>query len=141
MKPETKNRSNESHFHSITTRRADNDAYRHVNNVVYFNRFDTVINQFLTADGVLDSNYFSPVAFPDQVTAGLRVTRLGNASVRYKIGIFRNGDEQAAARGHLVHVYVDRDGRRPAGVPEPVRQLLQTVQMDAAETTQAGAAS
>jgi acyl-CoA thioester hydrolase len=155
MKPETKKRSDYCHFHSITTRWADNDAYGHVNNVVYYSWFDTVVNQFLIANGVLDierspviglvvethCNYFSPVAFPDQVTAGLCVTRLGNASVRYEVGIFRNQDEQTAACGHLVHVYVDRDGRRPASVPAPMRQLLQTVQMETAETTLAGASS
>lgn len=155
MKPETKNLRDYRHFHPITTRWADNDAYGHANNVVYYSWFDTVVNQFLIANGVLDierspviglvvethCNYFSPVAFPDRVTAGLRVTRQGNASVRYEVGIFRNDDEQAAACGHLVHVYVSRDGRRPAGIPEPMRQLLQTVQMDAAETTVAGASS
>jgi acyl-CoA thioester hydrolase len=155
MKPETKNRSDYRHFHSITSRWADNDAYGHVNNVVYYSWFDTVVNQFLIANDVLDierspviglvvethCNYFSPVAFPDQVTAGLRVTRLGNASVRYEIGIFRNDDQQAAACGHLVHVYVDRDARRPASVPEPMRRLLQTVQTDDAETTVTGASS
>jgi acyl-CoA thioester hydrolase len=155
MKPETKNRSDYRHFHPITTRWADNDAYGHVNNVVYYSWFDTVVNQFLIANGVLDierspviglvvethCNYFSSVAFPDQVTAGLRVTRLGNASVRYEIGIFRNGDEQAAACGHLVHVYVGRDNRRPAGIPEPMRRLLQSVQVAADETTEAGASS
>ena len=155
MKPETKNRSDYRHFHSITTRWADNDAYGHVNNVVYYSWFDTVVNQFLIANGVLDierslviglvvethCNYFSPVVFPDRVTAGLRVTRLGNASVRYEVGIFRNDDQQAAACGHLVHVYVDRESRRPASVPEPMRRLLQTVQTDDAETTVTGASS
>jgi|SRR5512133_4375796 acyl-CoA thioester hydrolase len=152
MKPETKARSDYRHFHSITTRWADNDAYGHVNNVVYYSWFDTVVNQFLIANGVLDiehspviglvvethCNYFSPVAFPDRVTAGLRVTKLGNASVRYEIGIFLNEEEQASACGHLVHVYVDRETRRPAGIPEPMRRLLQTVQAET-EVTEAGA--
>lgn len=119
----------------------DNDAYGHVNNVVYYSWFDTVVNQFLIVNGVLDverspviglvvetqCNYFASVAFPDQVTAGMRVTRLGNASVRYEVGIFRNDEESAAAFGHFVHVYVDRESRRPAAVPGPMRALLQTV--------------
>ena len=155
MKPETKNRSEYRYFHPITTRWADNDAYGHVNNVVYYSWFDTVVNQFLIANGVLDierspviglvvethCNYFSSVAFPDRVTAGLRVTRLGNASVRYEIGIFRNDDQEAAACGHLVHVYVGRESRRPAGIPGPMRRLLETVQVEAsaAMTNEAGA--
>ena len=142
MKPETKNRSDYRHFHPITTRWADNNASGHVNNVVYYSWFDTVVNQFLIANGVLDierspviglvvethCNYFASVAFPDRISAGMRVSRLGNASVRYDIGIFRNDEEQAAACGHLVHVYVDRESRRPAAIPEPMRRLLQTVQ-------------
>jgi acyl-CoA thioester hydrolase len=141
MKPETRKRSDFRHFHPITTRWMDNDAYGHVNNVVYYSWFDTVVNQFLIANGVLDverspviglvvetqCNYFASVAFPDRVTAGMRVTRLGNASVRYEVGIFRNDDDSAAACGHFVHVYVDRESRRPAAIPDPMRTLLQTV--------------
>lgn len=119
----------------------DNDAYGHVNNVVYYSWFDTVVNQFLVANGVLDiehskviglvietqCNYFASVAFPEPVTAGLRVTKLGNSSVRYEVGIFREDEESAAAQGHFVHVYVDRETRRPAAIPEPMRAVLQTI--------------
>ena len=86
-----------------------------------------------------DFRHFHPIT--TRSSAGLRVPRLGNASVRHEVGIFRNDDKQAAACGHLVHVYVDRGSRRPAGIPEPMRGLLQTVQVDAAKTTEAGAAS
>jgi len=141
MKLETRKRGDFRHFHPISTRWMDNDAYGHVNNVVYYSWFDTVVNQFLIVNGVLDverspviglvvetqCNYFASVAFPDQVTAGMRVTRLGNASVRYEVGIFRNDDDSAAACGHFVHVYVDREARRPAAIPDPMRALLQTV--------------
>lgn len=141
MKPETRKRSDFRHFHPITTRWMDNDAYGHVNNVVYYSWFDTVVNQFLIANGVLDverspviglvvetqCNYFASVAFPDRVTAGMRVSRLGNASVRYEVGIFREDEDSAAACGHFVHVYVDRESRRPAAIPEAMRALLQTV--------------
>lgn len=144
MKPETVKRGDFRHFHSITTRWMDNDAYGHVNNVVYYSWFDTVVNQFLIVNGVLDPerspviglvvetqcNYFAPVAFPDQVIAGMRVTRLGNASVRYEVGIFRNDDDSAAAFGHFVHVYVDRLTRRPAAIPDAMRTLLRSVQME-----------
>ena len=141
MKPETRKRGDFRHFHTIATRWMDNDAYGHVNNVVYYSWFDTVVNQFLIVNGVLDverspviglvvetqCNYFASVAFPDQITAGMRVTRLGKSSVRYEVGIFRNDDDSAAACGHFVHVYVDRDTRRPAAIPEPMRALLHTV--------------
>ncbi len=121
----------------------DNDAYGHVNNVVYYSWFDTIVNQFLIANGVLDiehspviglvietqCNYFASVAFPERVTAGLRVTKLGNSSVRYEVGIFREDEENAAAQGHFVHVYVDRESRKPSAVPEKMRALLQTIEV------------
>ncbi|WP_420475799.1 acyl-CoA thioesterase [Noviherbaspirillum sp. ST9] len=141
MRPEAKKRSDFKHFHTITTRWMDNDAYGHVNNVVYYSWFDTVVNQFLIANGVLDiehsnviglvietqCNYFASVAFPERVTAGVRVSKLGNSSVRYEVGIFREDEESASAQGHFVHVYVDRESRRPSAIPEPMRALLQTI--------------
>lgn len=121
----------------------DNDAYGHVNNVVYYSWFDTVVNQFLIANKVLDietspviglvietqCNYFASVAFPERVTAGLRVAKLGNSSVRYEVGIFRENEDTAAAQGHFIHVYVDRETRRPSAIPEEMRALLQTVEV------------
>jgi acyl-CoA thioester hydrolase len=143
MRPEAKKRSDFKHFHDITTRWMDNDAYGHVNNVVYYSWFDTVVNQFLIANGVLDierskviglvietqCNYFASAAFPDRVTAGVRVTKLGNSSVRYEVGIFREDEESAAAQGHFVHVYVDRESRRPASIPDDMRKLLQSIEV------------
>ncbi len=141
MKETPKPRSHFRHFYPITTRWSDNDAYGHVNNVVYYQWFDTVVNQFLIVNGTLDihegsaiglvvethCNYFSSVAFPDPVTAGLCVTRLGDSSVRYEVGIFRDDDELASAQGHFVHVYVDRATRKPTPIPAPARALLQTL--------------
>lgn len=134
------------HFQPITTRWADNDAYGHVNNVVYYGWFDTVVNQFLIAAGVLEietspviglvvetgCNYFESIAFPEAVSAGLRVARLGSSSVRYEVGIFRADRPTAAAQGHFVHVYVDRASRRPAPIPAPMRALLESIRADAA---------
>lgn len=139
------------HFHEITTRWMDNDAYGHVNNVVYYSWFDTVVNQFLIANGVLDierspviglvietqCNYFASVAFPDRVTAGLRVAKLGNSSVRYEVAIFRNDEESASAQGHFVHVYVDRESRKPSAIPDAMRALLQTVALEAGQAVTA----
>jgi acyl-CoA thioester hydrolase len=143
MRPEANARSDYLHFHPITTRWMDNDAYGHVNNVVYYSWFDTVVNHFLVAGGVLDiehspviglvietqCNYFASVAFPQAVTAGLRVARLGSSSVRYEVGIFREGEQHAAAQGHFVHVYVDRATRRPSAIPSSMRTLLETIQV------------
>ena len=109
---------------SIATRWMDNDVYGHVNNVVYYPYFDTVVNEYLIRTGVLDierspviglvvetqCRYFEPVTFPDTIHAGLRVARLGRSSVRYEIGLFKNDAETAAAQGHFVHVYVEREG-------------------------------
>lgn len=142
MRTEAKRRSDFKHFHAISTRWMDNDAYGHVNNVVYYSWFDTVVNQFLIVNGVLDiehspviglvietqCNYFASVAFPDRVTAGVRVSKLGNSSVRYEVGIFREDEQAASAQGHFVHVYVDRDTRKPSAIPADMRALLQTIQ-------------
>lgn len=134
-------RSDFRHFLAIPTRWMDNDAYGHVNNVVYYSYFDTVVNQFLIARGVLDvergpviglvvetgCRFFRAVSFPDTLQAGLRVDHLGTSSVRYAIGIFREGEDQAAAQGHFVHVYVDRATRRPVPLPEKLRRVLELV--------------
>lgn len=132
-------RSAYPHLLEITTRWMDNDAYGHVNNVVYYSFFDTVVNRYLIDTGVLDvargaviglvvetqCHYFSAVAFPDTLHAGLRVGRIGNSSVRYEIGLFRNDAEVAAAQGHFVHVYVERASNRPVPLPAALRQALE----------------
>lgn len=138
MKPTADTRSAYRHFQPITTRWMDNDVYGHVNNVVYYSYFDTVVNTYLIRQGVLDieagetiglvietqCNYFSALSFPDTVVAGLRVARLGNSSVRYEVGLFRNDEEIAAAQGHFVHVYVDRATCRPVPLPAALRDAL-----------------
>lgn len=127
------------HTLAIPTRWMDNDIYAHVNNVVYYSWFDTVVNKYLVDNGVLDfetgavvglvvetkCNYKKPISFPDTVIAGLRVAHLGNSSVRYEIGLFREGDEEVAAGGHFVHVYVDRESRRPVPLPAALRGALE----------------
>jgi len=141
MRETPKTRKDFKHFYPITTRWMDNDAYGHVNNVVYYLWFDTVVNQFLISNGTLDihegeaiglvieshCNYFAPVTFPEPVTAGLCVSKLGNSSVRYEVGIFRGDDDQVAAQGHFVHVYVDRLTRKSISMPAVTRALLETI--------------
>jgi acyl-CoA thioester hydrolase len=137
-RPVPTTRADYPHFLSINTRWSDNNLYGHVNNVVYYSFFDTVVNEYLIRHGALDleagrtiglvvethCSYFASLAFPERIDAGLRVTRLGTTSVRYEVGIFSAGSQQPAAQGHFVHVYVDRDTRRPAPLPEALVAAL-----------------
>lgn len=129
------------HFLAIDTRWMDNDVYGHVNNVVYYSFFDTAVNRYLIEEGVLDiregetigfvvetsCTFEKPISFPDRVTAGIRVARLGTSSVRYEIGIFRNEDDESSAHGHFVHVYVDRAAERSRPIPERMRAALEKI--------------
>ncbi len=126
------------YFVPITTRWMDNDVYGHINNVTYYSYFDTVANHYLIHEGGLDilnspviglvveskCNYRAPLAYPDRLRAGLRVDKLGNRSVTYGIAIFKEGDEQPAAHGYFVHVFVDRQSRKAVPVPERLREAL-----------------
>lgn len=134
-------RSDFPHCSEMQTRWSDNDAYGHVNNVTYYSYFDTAVNRHLIENGVLDiqadpvvgfvvdtgCSYFHPVAFPDVLHVAIRAARIGTSSVRYEVALFRNDDDGAAAAGHFVHVYVDRQTGLAAPVPEAVRRLLATI--------------
>jgi acyl-CoA thioester hydrolase len=125
-------------FVPLTTRWLDNDAYGHLNNVVYYGLFDTAVNGVLIEAGALDiahgevigyvvethCNYFAPLAFPQALEAGIRVGRIGGSSVRYEIGIFAAGAAETAARGHFVQVYVDRATERPVALPDRLAQVV-----------------
>ena len=127
------------YLQAITTRWSDNDVYGHVNNVVYFSYFDTAVNQYLIEKGVLDIHrgeviglvventcrYFQSIQFPDRIHAGIQVQRLGTSSVIYRIGLFCNDQQVAAAQGRFVHVYVDRKSRKPVPLPSPLRAALE----------------
>lgn len=129
------------HFRPIATRWADNDVYGHVNNVVYYSWFDTAVNAYLIGAGALDIHageviglvvetgcrYARPLAFPQAVEAGVRVAKLGTSSVRYEIGLFGEGEAEAAAEGFFVHVYVDRAARRPTPLPPKLREALEAI--------------
>ncbi|MBU6436917.1 MAG: acyl-CoA thioesterase [Betaproteobacteria bacterium] len=129
------------HFLSLTTRWMDNDVYGHLNNVVYYSLFDTVVNRTLIERGVLDPqasdviglvvhtqcHYFAPLAFPQEVQAGVRVAHMGQSSVRYALGLFAADAPLSAAHGEFVHVYVDRITRRPVPLPAPLRAALQSL--------------
>ena len=140
-RPTPSTRADYRAFRNLTTRWMDNDIYGHMNNVVHYSLFDSAVNGWLIEKGVLDIHagaqigvvvetgcrYFSELAFPDQVTAGLRVARLGSSSVRYEVGLFRNEAETAAAEGFFVHVYVDRATRRPLSLAPELRAALETI--------------
>jgi acyl-CoA thioester hydrolase len=133
-----------AHTRVLQTRWADNDLYGHVNNVVYYSYFDTVVNAYLIDEAVLDPpssrviglvvdtrcHYFRPLAFPQRLIGALRTARVGTSSVTYEIGIFAEGDDSAAAQGHFVHVYVDRDSRRPVKLPDDLRRAVVALKRD-----------
>ena len=139
-RPQPESRSTFKVFRRIDTRWMDNDVYGHVNNVVYYSWFDTAVNAHLIEQGALDihhgqtiglvvethCNYFAPLAFPQVVEAGIRVAKMGGSSVRYEIGLFAQGEDLCAARGHFVHVYVDHQSRRPVtSLPLNLKQVLE----------------
>jgi acyl-CoA thioester hydrolase len=117
----------------------DNDIYGHVNNVTYYSYFDTAANRYLIEEGGLDISdgrivgyvvnsgcqYHAPITYPEELEAGVRVDRLGNSSVQYGIAIFRRGEESAAAHGHFVHVFVEREHNRPVPIPDNLRTALE----------------
>lgn len=134
-------RSSFSKFIEISTRWEDNDSYRHVNNVVYFSFFDTAVNQNLIENGVLDvessasvglvvdnqCQYFDSISFPDKVQVGLSVIKIGNSSVQYLLGIFKNNHENICALGKFTHVYVDRANNRPVSIPVSIKSVLENL--------------
>ncbi len=135
-------RSRFRRFVPLTTRWMDNDAYGHLNNVVYLSLFDTAVNSVLVDSGLLDiaggeviglvvetgCNFFASLAFPQPVEAGLAVSHVGSSSLRFEIGIFAAGAAETAARGHFIHVYVDRRTRRPVALPAGLLALAKELQ-------------
>ncbi len=136
-------RSAFAHFQTLSTRWMDNDVYGHLNNVVHYSLFDTAVNRYLIEAGLLDiyggaviglvvhtqCHYFSSLAFPQTVHAGLRVEHLGHSSVHYGLGLFADDADLAAAVGQFTHVYVDRATRKPVALPDPLRTRLEALTM------------
>lgn len=132
-------RNDYAYFTRIQTRWMDNDIYGHVNNVVYYSYFDTIVNQYTIEVGGLDIHngeviglvvesmcrYHQPASFPEELEAGLRVARLGNSSVRYEIGLFRQTVAEPVVSGHFIHVFVDRQTRRPTAIPASMRASME----------------
>lgn len=138
-RPQPQGREAFVHFAAIATRWMDNDVYGHLNNVVHYSLFDTAVNRMLIEAGALDihagaviglvvhtqCHYFESLAFPQIVTAGIRVEQLGRSSVRYGIGLFGGDAPLTAAIGQFTHVYVDRNTRRPVPLPDALRAALE----------------
>ncbi len=128
-------------WREMGTRWADNDAYGHVNNVVYYSWFDTAVNGWLIEEGLLDiecgdpiglvvetgCRYARPLSYPETVDIGLAVESVGRSSVRYTLGVFGRLETEPAAEGHFVHVYVDRESRRPAELPDAWRRAFEAI--------------
>ena len=141
QRPQPETRARYNAFRTIATRWCDNDVYGHVNNIVYYSWFDSAVNGFLIERGAIDihagsviglvietrCNYFTPLAFPGDVVAGVRVAHAGSSSVRYEVAIFPlDPNLPCAAKGHFIHVYVDRATRKPAALPQTLTSVLET---------------
>ena len=142
IRPQPETRAAYKAFRTIATRWSDNDVYGHVNNVVYYSWFDTAVNGLLIERGAIDiragsviglvietqCHYFAPLAFPGDVVAGIRVAHVGLSSVRYEVAIFlADPSLPCAAKGHFVHVYVDRASRKPTSLPATLTCVLETL--------------
>ena len=141
-RPKPESRTAYKAFRAIATRWLDNDVYGHINNVVYYSWFDTAVNGLLIEGGAIDihsgvviglvietqCNYFAPLAFPEDVVAGIRVAHVGSSSVRYEVAIFPADQTlPCAAKGHFIHVYVDRATRKPVRLPATLTSVLETL--------------
>lgn len=138
QRPQSKSRAAFRHFTSCDTRWRDNDRYGHLNNAIYYELFDSAINQLLIDHGLLDfeagdhvflvassgCHYFSEVAYPDKLEIGLAISRLGNSAVTYDLGLFKKGADHTAATGFFVHVHVTRDSYRPVPIPPQYRDVF-----------------
>ncbi|WP_105102318.1 acyl-CoA thioesterase [Microbulbifer pacificus] len=128
-------------FYPINTRWHDNDIYGHVNNVTYYSYFDSAVNRYLIEEGGLDihrapvvafvvnssCDYRAPLAYPQQLEVGVRVEKLGNSSVVYRVGIFAEGKAQAAASGSFTHVFIAREDNRSTPIPAGIRAVLEKI--------------
>ena len=128
----------------MNTRWNDNDIYGHLNNVIYYELFDTAVNKWLIKNNLIDikkgnniglivqsgCNYFSSFEYPEDIDAGIRVTKIGNSSVRYEVGLFKSNDDLASADGFFIHVYVDRVSNKPIILDYEFKKILDTIYVD-----------
>jgi len=138
------NRSDYNFFCKISTRWNDNDIYGHLNNVIYYELFDTAVNKWLIKNNLIDikngnniglivqsgCNYFSSFEFPEDIDVGIRVTKIGNSSVRYEVGLFKANHDLASADGFFIHVYVDRVNNKPISLDYEFKKKLDTIYVE-----------
>lgn len=141
MKPETVTRKAFAYFYEMTTRWRDNDVYNHVNNAVFYEYVDTGVNVWIKQEAGLDvptanvvglvvnssCNFYAPLSFPGRVTAGVSVLRIGRSSVTYRVGLFADDADDAAADAQFTHVYVDHKSRKPVDLPSDFRKALEGI--------------
>ena len=141
MKKNPSSRSEYNHFILLGTRWNDNDIYGHMNNVIYYELFDTAVNKWLLTNNLLDiqngkniglivksgCDFFSSFAYPEDIDAGIRVTKIGTSSVRYEVGLFRNKQQLSSADGFFIHVYVDRETNKPLPLDYTFKKALDTL--------------
>ena len=141
MKKNSSNRSEYNHFILLGTRWNDNDIYGHMNNVIYYELFDTAVNKWLLTNNLLDiqngkniglivksgCDFFSSFAYPEDIEAGIRVTKIGTSSVRYEVGLFRKNQQLSSADGFFIHVYVDRETNKPLPLDYTFKKALDTL--------------
>ena len=144
LRPNPSNRSDYNYFTKLSTRWNDNDLYGHLNNVIYYELFDTAVNKWLIKNNLIDikngnniglivqsgCNYFSSFEYPDDIDAGIRVTNIGNSSVRYEVGLFKPNDDLASADGFFIHVYVDRGSNKPISLDYEFKKKLDTIYVE-----------
>ena len=144
MRQNPTNRSDYNYFSKTNTRWNDNDIYGHLNNVIYYELFDTAVNKWLIKNNLIDikngnniglivqsgCNYFSSFEYPEDIDAGIRVTKIGNSSVRYEVGLFKSNDDLASADGFFIHVYVDRVSNKPINLDYEFKKKLDTIYVD-----------
>ena len=144
MRQNPTNRSDYNYFFKMSPRWNDNDIYGHLNNVIYYELFDTAVNKWLIKNNLIDikngnniglivqsgCNYFSSFEYPEDIDAGIRVTKIGNSSVRYEVGLFKPSDDLASADGFFIHVYVDRASNKPITLDYEFKKKLDTIYID-----------
>ena len=141
MKKIPSNRSEYNYFTKVSTRWNDNDIYGHMNNIIYYSLFDTAVNKWLINNNLIDikngkniglivqsgCDYFSSFSYPDDIDAGIRVTKIGTSSVRYEVGLFKETEQNASADGFFIHVYVDRRTNIPLPIDYNFNKALDTI--------------
>ena len=141
MKQKPSSRNEYNYFSKLGTRWNDNDIYGHMNNIVYYELFDTAVNKWLIKNQLLDikkgnniglivqsgCNYFSSLTYPEDVDAGIRVTKIGNSSIRYEVGLFQENKQLASAEGFFIHVYVDRSTNKPLPLDSVFKEALRSI--------------